>query len=136
MITYSKYTEVITSVSELKKIVRDYIGADCWGCYTQKKKKWHWATDEVNDKCVYFDLIELENINGKDSEEEEKEEKRQEKVREKLYSDHDNEVMDEVVTKIDNGEILTIVMFYDQNYGDVSFFKVGENYVWTCIKQD
>jgi hypothetical protein len=148
MFTISKYFQVMISESKLKEEIRGITSSDCWGAYTQKQWVNEYGGDGegINDKYVYFDTIALDlpypsyfnlNPNAMESEKEKYTEYlRQESIREKLCTDVANELMDEVVAKINNGEILTLVMFENQAYGDVSFFKVGDNYVWTRTKQD
>jgi hypothetical protein len=120
----TKNFKVMTSESELEEEIRWF--ANCWGCYTQNK-------DGV--RYIYFDSIGLNGLS--ENEKNLKYELHLQIVR-KLYKKDNNELRDEIVAKINNGEIFTVVIAGDPIYGDgdVSFFKVGSNYAWTFIKQD
>lgn len=114
----SKFVQIINSENELKQHIAGFVGADCWGCYIQKN--WENGADryDINEKYVYYD-----SFNNKDEN------------REKLYT-VDSDLMQEIVDKINNNEILTLVLFSDQSYGDVSFFKVDDKYILTRFRSD
>jgi len=125
-ITYSKSVKILNNKQELMKEIRIYVGADCWGVYTQEQKS---EDMEMDNKHVYFDTIaRLVNNCITTSVEEDK-------VREELYTEN-SPLMEEVISKMDNGEILTVVMFGNQTFGDVSFFKVNNAYVCTVSRKD
>ena len=59
--TFSKNFMVYTSRDQLMDDIIKHVGADCWGCYTQKNQNDDFTNDErfslINDKHVYFDTI-------------------------------------------------------------------------------
>lgn len=118
-ITYSKHVSVFEDAKDLKENISDIVGCDCWGAYIQNEMPGDY---KVANKHVYFDSIVRSASGGKGD-----------PGRDQFY---DSKFLDELVSLLDKGSILTLVIWGRQNYGDMSFFKAGSVYVMTIVHKD
>lgn len=142
MLTYTKYFQLIDK-SKVREEIVGFVGADCWGVYMQKQNV-NWlehgcggATCATCDseKIVYFDTIALDDKNKELMKLKQQLKQQNYRIRDELCLVN-SKTMNDVIEKMNDGYVLTIVMFGDQSAGDISVFKVDHHYVWFLTKKD